>query len=298
MKITDLLVQAKGLRAFDTYAYIEKKVRKINAFFKTAGLDSCVLGMSGGVDSATVLALLCRAAQQPDSPIKRILPLILPIYGNGTTGQTAGRELAERQCEALGRMYSVRDLTAVYEAYLDRSPVYHTDAWTNGQLASTIRMPAFYYYAAILQGEGYKSIVVGTTNRDEGSYVGYYGKTSDGMVDLQPIADLHKSEVYKVAKHLNVLEDITRRPAMGDVWNGISTEQMMGAPYWFLEMYLGVKEFDLTDEVMRLEEIDLPIYSIYARAIESLHEKNAHKYQVNMPSHFIDCMPRRIPGGW
>lgn len=301
MNIEDLFELTDRLRNFEVLAYIQTKTRLINQFFKDNKLDSCVLGMSGGADSATVLSLLCHAAAQPASPLKRIVPLILPIYGNGTTGQDAGRALAEKQCKALDCKYYVKDLTPVYEAYLNTDPSLINDAWSNGQLASTIRMPAFYYHAAILQAEDYKSIVVGTTNRDEGSYIGYFGKTSDAMVDLQPIADIHKLEVYEVARLSGVCKEIIDRPPTGDVWNGLTTEEMMSINYSALRMCLLVKEFRLENLIQHLDSSSRDIVNDYMAKIEKLHTKNAHKYEVSMPSKFIDVTPYThggISGGW
>lgn len=294
MKLARLVEHMKSVRGFNVDVYIDKKTDLINKFFRDNNLDSCVIGMSGGVDSATVLCLLNHASNKKDSPIKLIYPLILPIHGNGTTGQDEAQRLAELQCNVVVGGFKVVDLTPVYKAYLKPS----VDPWANGQMASTLRMPAFYYYAAIIQSEGYRSIVVGTTNRDEGSYVGYYGKTSDAMVDLQPIADIHKSEVYQVAKKLGVLEEICKRPPTGDIWSGETSETTMGAPYWFLEMYLNCLEHNSSFKCSLDDKEELDLYCKYVESIENLHAKNAHKYKVGMPAHFIDCMPRRIPGGW
>lgn len=294
MKLSDIVKRMKTYRGFNVDSYIEQKTALINKFFKDNNLDSCVIGMSGGVDSATVLCLFDRASKQPGSPFRCIYPLILPIHGDGTTGQAEAQRLAELQCKALDRGYRVVDLTPVYKAYLRP----FASSWANGQMASTIRMPAFYYHAALIQSEGYRSIVVGTTNRDEGSYVGYYGKTSDAMVDLQPIADIHKSEVYQVAEKLGVIEEIRKRPPTGDIWSGETTEVTMGAPYWFLEMYLNCLEEGMSSKLFLENSEELDLYHRYQESIEKLHTKNAHKYKVGMPSYFIDCMPRRIPNGW
>src|SRR5690606_27646773 len=133
-------------------------------------------------------------------------------------------------------------LTRSYKEYIWNTP-FEQNNWDEGQLASIVRTPCLYYNAAILQSQGFKSIVVGTTNRDEGSYIGFFGKASDAMVDLQPIADIHKSEVYEVAKLLNIPQEIIDAKPRGDVYDGRCDEEMIGAPYWFLEMYLLMKQY-------------------------------------------------------
>jgi len=265
-----------------------------------------VLGVSGGVDSATVLGLLVEASRQPSSPIKVVYPLIMPIYGDGTSGQFEATQLAKKQCEAFKVGYVFHDLSDAFQSYVGsqkwghpcRQELNSVSPWANGQLASILRTPCSYYHAALLQAEGFKSLVVGTTNRDEGSYIGFYGKASDAMVDLQPIADIHKSEVYEIAKIIGVIPEIIERTPRGDVWDAKTDEEMIGAPYWFLEMYLLVKEYSLQPLIGEFDRDDHLTYMKYANVIEKLHQKNFHKYQVGMPSHFIDFMPRSVPDGW
>jgi NAD+ synthetase len=301
MKLEDLRNLTTQLRSFNVISYILGKTELLNSFFYNQKLDSCVIGISGGVDSAVTLALLKRTSE-----IKRILPLIMPIEGDGTSGQCEATRLAIKQCEALKLEYKVVNLTAAYEEYLLASHPANPgpeatnprQSWANGQLASILRTPCSYYHAALLQIEGHKSIVVGTTNRDEGSYIGFYGKASDGMVDLQPIADIHKSEVYAIAKGLGVIPEIINRTPRGDVWNDWSDEEMIGAPYWFVQMYLLIKEFHLEPLIRQLEDPDDKTYQKYETAISQLHLANKHKYQVGQPSHFIDLLSRKVPGGW
>lgn len=73
------LDELRKLRNFNTDDYIEMKTKAINNFFTKNSLDSAVIGISGGVDSAVVLMLLLEAKKKPGSPLKQILPLIVPI---------------------------------------------------------------------------------------------------------------------------------------------------------------------------------------------------------------------------
>ncbi len=325
-----LLTVCREYRKFDAAKYLKDKTKAINDFFRDNKLDAAVVGVSGGIDSALVFSLLDHAAKQKGSPIKNILGLIMPIHGNGTTNQMEAEHKATYFLSQFKREFSIVDLTDAYNGYTKKTRTTRFNeqpsAWANGQLASVVRTPCLYYHAAILQNRGFKSVVVGTTNRDEGSYIGFYGKASDGMVDVNIISDLHKSEVYKVAKLLgNINDEITVAKPSGDVYDGKNDEEMIGAPYWFLEMYLtlkNVQEFDIYKNIGIYEgkEKDLfvgPIlkisnafnemhksakhkkqYNIYAEAIEKLHEKNKHKYEVGMPCHFVDVMERTVHGGW
>ncbi len=324
-----LLNACREYRNFDAEAYLKNKTEAINDFFRDNKLDAAVVGVSGGIDSALVFSLLDHAAKQKDSPIKNIMGLVMPIFGKGTTNQDTASVKAIHFLRKFIREWHTIDLTGAYAAYVknseDDSEIKSTN-WAKGQLASVVRTPCLYYHAAILQDRGFKSVVVGTTNRDEGSYIGFYGKASDGMVDVNIISDLHKSEVYKVAKLLgNITDEITVAKPSGDVYDGKNDEEMIGAPYWFLEMYLtlkNVQEFDIYKNISiyKGKEKDLfvgPIlkisnafkaiekskkikkqYDTYAEAIEKLHDKNEHKYKVGMPCHFVDVMERTVHGGW
>lgn len=313
----------KSLRNFDTSDYLDKKLRSINYFFQREKLNAAVIGISGGIDSALTLKLLIEASKIPNSPIKKVLGLLLPIHGTGTSGQDEATRKGKLLCDNIKLEnnlildYKIIDLTIPYREYIDASKI-KTSNWTKGQLASVVRMPCLYYFASILrddyEGHNYKSLVVGTTNRDEGSYVGFFGKTSDGMVDLQPIADLHKSEVYKLAEKLNIETDIIHAPPQGDVFDGRTSEEMMEVPYWFVEMYTNIlcilntnnssnpityerfqKVIDLRDN---FTEIEFELFQDYTEKIEKLHQFNLHKYRVGMPCHFLDIQDRKVPGGW
>jgi len=316
MDILDKFLEVlRSKRNFDAKTYIDKKTDAINSFFRENNLDSAVVGISGGIDSAVVYALLNEASKKENSPISKVLGLIMPIFGNGTTNQLLAKDKAKNFCERIcernhSMIFHICDLTKSYEAYLESS------AWgflkvpfSNGQVASIVRTPCLYHHAAQLQDAGYKSIVVGTTNRDEGSYIGFFGKASDAMVDLQPIADIHKSEVYKIAEILGVSREIIEAKPAGDVHDGRTDEEMIGAPYWFVELYLLMKQENTSLSLHgalpgeRLRQIIPEIYDNvtfknYSEKIEEIHNKNSHKYKVGSPARFIDVMERKIEGGW
>ena len=296
ISLHDLCIAYKVLRNFEASKYIGDKIVAINKFFFDNKLDAAVIGISGGVDSAVALALLVEASKQSGSPIKKILPLSMPIDYEGMSGQKVGSQRAKEVFGTFGFEWDEIPLTEVYRQIIDMCdrPVDRRE-WAYGQMGSILRTPILYYHAAMLQTQGYRSIVVGTTNRDEGSYIGFFGKASDAMVDLQPIADIHKGEVWEVAKMLKVPESVINAVPEGGVWDGRDDEDMIGAPYWFLEMVLLAKEYGKADDLM--EKLD-PYAQKWLANIERLHEMNKHKYEVGNPAHFIDVMNRKIPGGW
>ena len=122
---------------------------------------------------------------------------------------------------------------------------------------------------------------MGTGNRDEDGYLGYFCKAGDGVVDVQLIADLHKSEVFKVGAVLGVPESILNSPPSADLWEGQTDENELGVTYDFVELYTGwylplpdakKKEFlDSLDEETKKE------WDHYSAISETVHRRNAHK---------------------
>lgn len=294
--IEGLKKYCKNLRNFCALSTIVSKTKAINKFFTDENLDCAVVGLSGGIDSSLVYYMLLHAASVPGSPIKRVQGLFLPIKTPGTTGQDTAKFFYNELINSVISLYPEKfysqeiNLTKAAQAYYDEIHPYSD--WGKGQIDSIVRTPALYGYAAKLQELEYKSIVVGTTNRDEGAYIGFFGKASDGMVDLQPIADLHKSEVYTLSRILKVPQEIIDRVPEGNVWNAQIDEDMIGAPYWFLELYQILLEHKATYLISYIQ--DCPEAVKWALNIESCHTKNLHKYKVGSPARYIDVLQRII----
>eukprot|EP00957_Ditylum_brightwellii_P197159 15021551-Ditylum_brightwellii.AAC.1 len=80
---------------------------------------------------------------------------------------------------------------------------------------------------------------MGTGNQDEDGYLAYFCKAGDGVVDVQLISDLHKSEVYTVSKALGVPEATVVAPPSADLWDGQTDEDELGFTYDFIELFTG-----------------------------------------------------------
>ncbi len=271
--------RVQNAKSFNPCTYTQNKIEAINDFFREERLDSCVLGLSGGIDSATVALLLQKAMCQPEAPLKRMAVLSLPIYTTGTSNQLEAVHFAQLVAQKFchrGISFEVSDVASSACASLARLEE-RASSWAVGQLASICRTPTLYFKAACLQEQGYKSLVVGTTNKTE-SLIGFYGKASDAMVDLQIIEDLHKSEVKAVAGFLGVPSEIVLRTPCGDVWDAKSDEMMIGAPYWLVELYLSNAENAALCRSLAPEETG---------RLEKLMAQNFHKTRVGRPSRTI-----------
>lgn len=291
-------------RGFCAGDYSVAKAALLNDYMRQHGLSACVVGVSGGIDSAVVLALVVQAAKQEDSPIKTILPLLLPLQTAGATNQDIAVSRGREVIQKLGLAPMMADLTSSLHALkteIDKATHIKGEAWAEGQLVSYIRTPALYYATSILNQQGMPAIVIGTTNRDEGAYLGFFGKASDGMVDVQLIADLHKSEVNAVARALEVPESICMATPTGDMYDGRIDEEVFGTSYDFVELYLALREMDAAERTAIMQQwnnAELGQYTLLSGRLEKLHRYNAHKYTVGSPAFHLDIMPSAIPGGW
>ncbi len=287
-----LLARLRASRGFDPDEVLDAKLSRLTRWFAENDLDAAVVGVSGGVDSALTLAILRMAMGREASPLRRVVALLMPVEGRGATRQAEATERGRLVARALGVEAWEAPLTGALASAitsLERASGLRFDAWSEGQCLSVMRTPALYGAAALLRAHGHRAVVAGTTNRDEGAYLGFFGKASDGTVDLQLISDLHKSEVRELARRLGVPRQIVDATPSGDVFDGRSDEEMIGASYDEVEAVLRLRELG-RDPSLAGERA--------AAAVERHHALNRHKYRVGSPAVHLDVMPRGVPGGW
>jgi hypothetical protein len=155
--------------------------------------------------------------------------------------------------------------------------------------------------SALLTSSGDPAIVCGTTNRDEGAYLGFFGKASDGMVDLQILSDLHKSEVYALGALLGVPPVVMNAEPTGDVYDGKTHLEMIGAPYDFVELYTSLLAYSENERCEALSALSggaRAQYDAWGERMEAMHRYNLHKYASGNPSVHLSILPRAVPGGW
>jgi NAD+ synthase len=205
-----------------------------------AGAVGAVVGISGGVDSATVAALCLRAF--PDAT----LGVVMPCHSDP-------RDLddARTVAETLHLPVTTVVLDGVYDALVAalQTSAYYTDhriALAN--LKPRLRMTTLYYFANRLN-----RLVVGTGNRSELA-VGYFTKYGDGGVDVLPLGTLTKGEVQALARALGVPEAIVGRVPTAGLWPGQTDEHELGVTYAVLDRYLltGEAPDDVRQRIERL----------------------------------------------
>ena len=292
-------------KKFNAKEYVDRKAKVINDYMNKFNLKSCVVAVSGGIDSAVVLGIINYAFKKENTPIKKIIPLLLPITkSTGVTNQEDATSRGKELCEKLGLKPYIVDLSRINNVIREdlESVVEMTgDDWAIGQLGPYSRTPILYYTTSLLCQEGLNAIICGTTNKDEGTYLGYIGKASDGMVDVQIISDIHKSEVYKVGECLDIPKSIMEATPSGDMYDNRSDETVFGAPYDFVELYLNYLNYTENQKIKFLYSLDKESkeqFDFYANNLENLHRYNLHKYMGYSPAIHFDLWDSSVKGGW
>jgi len=276
------VVRAKrGLNVAD---WIDKKTDMLNDYMRKAGLKACVVSVSGGVDSAVVYGLMMAASRKKDSPIQRTLGIAQPIHSTESIWKRA------YLLKSLGGEIITIDQTAVFDLLsktIDTAVGIEGNSFSQGQLKSYMRTPANYYVAQTFSQTGTPCIVLGTGNKDEDGYLCYFCKAGDGVVDVQLIADLHKSEVFAVGRHLGVHEDILKAPPSADLWAGQTDEDELGFSYDFVELYTEYLELSDEDKAKfqaGLSSDSWAYFTATGEKADAINRRNRHKlhFPVNL----------------
>lgn len=309
LPLNDQLVQKLQIirekRNFDAEDYVNKKASILNEYMRKFHLKSCVVAVSGGIDSAVVLGIVNYAMKLENSPIEKVVPLLLPIMkSTGVTNQDKATNRGIELCKSYHLYPYVVDLSRINKVIRnDLESVLNItgDDWAIGQLGPYSRTSVLYYTTSLLSQEGIPAIICGTTNKDEGTYLGYIGKASDGMVDIQLISDIHKSEVYQVGSFLKVPKSIMEVTPSGDMYDMRDDETVFGASYDFVELYLNYLNWDKKKQqefIHSLNDEAKEQFNFCAKNLEHLHQYNLHKYMGASPAIHFDLWDSSVKGGW
>ncbi|KAA5826303.1 NAD(+) synthase [Algibacter amylolyticus] len=228
-----------------------------------AGVNGFVVGVSGGIDSAVTSTLCARTGL-------RVLCVEMPIHQAESHVSRANEHIAQLKTRFTNVDATRADLTPVFEEFKTEVSLEGKQATVDMALANTrarLRMTTLYYYAGL-----YGLLVAGTGNKVEDFGVGFYTKYGDGGVDLSPIADLMKSEVYNLGEILEVPESIMKAsPSDGLFGDARSDEDQIGASYPELEWAMNMDEEGKTANDFNGREQE--VFNIYKR----YNNNNKHK---------------------
>lgn len=244
-----------------TQKIIQHITHWLKDYAQKAGMKGFVIGISGGVDSAVVSALAAKTGL-------KTLVITMPIRQKKDQLARANEHIDFLKTH-FDNVESISiDLTPTFEQFENDINPNQID-YQNEKLAlansrSRLRMLTLYYF-----GQIHRLLVTGTGNKIEDFGVGFFTKYGDGGVDISPIGDLTKTEVYALAKALNIVESIQNAVPTDGLWDEERTdEQQMGATYpeleWAMEQYSNHSADDFTG---RKKEVFL-IYDRLHRAMQ------------------------------
>jgi NAD+ synthase len=241
------------------YKNLSEKIQTwIINYVNTHNIKTLVVGVSGGIDSA-VVSTLCSKTGIPTIAIG------MPINSNSNN-----TELSKKQLLYL-KQYNVEseeiDLSLIYNSYNKLMSSSYPSDLGFANTKARLRMITLYQIAASKGG-----IVVGTGNKVEDFGVGFFTKYGDGGVDISPIADLYKSEVRELGRHLGVPQEIIDAEPTDGLWDDNRVDEtQIGATYeeleWAME-YGEDKEF--------YTEKEHGVVNIY----RTFNGKNKHKMDL------------------
>jgi NAD+ synthase len=203
----------------------EKIVKFIKRKVEESDAQGVVIGLSGGIDSSTVL-FLCVEALGKD----KVFGLMMPSEINQKQDTKAAIEL----CENLGIRYKVVNIDSIVKCFGEQLKL--DDKLVKGNLMSRIRMCILYYFA-----NKDRLLVIGTGNKSE-FLQGYFTFHGDIACDLMPIGNLYKTEVRKLAKEIGVPEKIIKKVPSAGLWEGQTDEGELGISYTELDKILPLLE--------------------------------------------------------
>jgi NAD+ synthase len=241
----------------------EHIIKWLKEYAENAKVKGFVVGVSGGIDSA-LTSTLCAKTGFPTLCVE------LPIH-QAENQVTRAQEHISQLKNKFDNVSDVKvDLTSTFEDFKNVVPNAEPSVKVDLSLANTrarLRMSTLYYLAGL---NSY--LVAGTGNKVEDFGVGFYTKYGDGGVDLSPIADLMKSEVYELAAYLNVPNSIQKAaPTDGLFGDSRTDEDQIGASYDELEWAMNMQSKGKSENDFSGREYE--VFKIYSR----LNRINQHK---------------------
>ena len=245
------------------FAEVQTRIcRFIKEYVENAGAKGIVLGLSGGVDSATVAALSSLAIGGDN-----VLALLMPE-------QETFKQKDVDDAKIIADLFHLQtvncDMTEVLDGFYKSIPAFSkTDRLCKGNIKARTRMIFLYYYA-----NTQNRIVAGTSDKSE-TYMGYFTKWGDAAADITPIIDLYKTQVRRLAMHLGIPKELALKPSTPALWPNQLAESELEIKYETLDLILyGLERFMKPEEIAEQLSIDQAIVDkVQARILLNEHKR-------------------------
>jgi NAD+ synthase len=237
---------------------VEHIMEGIRECFEEAEREKAVIGLSGGIDSSLTATLVTKSIGN-----RNVIGLIMPSGVTKEEDVEDASKLAEELDIRCLKLYIQR---AIDSAINILPKDYELNRIVQGNTAARIRMITLYNVAQMEN-----ALVVGTGNKSE-LLTGYFTKYGDGGVDLLPIGDLYKTEVWELAEYLKLPERIINKKPSAGLWKGQTDEEELGITYRELDEILYYWETNQLDK--------LNVEKDKADYVLRLVEKSAHKRRM------------------
>ena len=232
----------------------------IREYASENNISTLVVGVSGGVDSAVTSTLCAKTGL-------RTKVINMPINQNISQYNLSNQHIGWLKGKWDNVEDHIIDLTETYEVFNSKLNDFNVSDLSMANTRARLRMSTLYALAGSNNG-----IVVGTGNKVEDFGVGFFTKYGDGGVDISPIADIYKSEVYSLAKSLQIIQSIQDAPPTDGLWNdGRTDEDQIGATYEELEW--AMNEIENPSLEKELNERLAEVMRIYLK----FNNMNSHK---------------------
>ena len=239
----------------DIVEFVQNKVSEANA-------DGLVIGLSGGIDSTLAAFLACESVGKDN-----VFGIVMPSTTTPTEDKLHGTAIAQ----LLGIKYKEIAIDSILNEFLSVTQL-EEDKLSIGNLKARIRMSIIYFYA---NSKNY--LVSGTGNKSE-ILIGYFTKHGDGACDIEPIGDLYKTDVYQLAKYLEIPQEIIDKPPRAGLWNNQTDEDEIGMTYELLDKILYRNLEKDIDANSIADELDIKVDEI--NDIINRVNRNKHKSKV------------------
>jgi NAD+ synthase len=238
--------------------------RFIKEYVENAGVKRIVLGLSGGIDSATIAALSSLAIGG-----ENVLGLMLPENENFNQKDVDDAKGVAEQFNLETQVCDISDaLNGIYNAI----PVFdQRDKLCKGNVKARTRMIYLYYYA-----NKQSRIVCGSSDKSE-TMMGYFTKWGDVAADIAPIMDLYKTQVRKLAIYLGIKKELAEKPSTPSLWPNQLAESELGIKFENLDLILfGLERFMAPEEVAE----QLGVEKVLINMVKSRWLENEHKRRM------------------